>query len=366
VTEHNDPQLNQFVTKVMDMSPEPPAYPGTVVAAPETKKRFPTWTLAPVAAALVLFALIPIGLRSGDGGDESALPPISSTTVGSDLANTEAIDNTSPAPTVDAERNTLTATPSTVAPGSVISIDFTGTDTARSDLWWMDRFDYAAQEWFSGYVMWSDRGETGMSSAEAAVVSVIIPEPNLTDGGPDRLTLPVGIPLGTYRVCTSISDGPCALLEVSDEAAPNTTIPSNDEVIVDEVHTPEFALVHAVPSDATIIATPFAFLIGPDADLVAIADGYIAEGETLPNGFYLRPQPTFGDVELEPSAEFKAFVVDPSDASLAIELSFDEWVAWVLPKPGGTPASDPDSAMYVHLTYDSDGRVLTITEQYIP
>ena len=365
MTEHNDPQLNQFVTKVMDMSPEPPVYPGTVVATLEPRKRFATWMWAPVAAAVVLVALIPIAIRAGDGA-EIAATGLTSTTAGTDQANTEAIDNTSPAPTVGAERNTLVAIPSTVSPGSVIEIDFAGINTPRSDLWWMDRFDYSQQEWFSEFVLWSDRGDTGMSWAQAAVVTVLVPEPTITDPGPDRLGLPSGIPLGTYRVCTSVSGGPCALLEISDAGVPDTTIPPSDDPIRDPSSAPDFALVTAVPGDATIIATPFQFLVGPDADLVAIADGFIAEGDTLPNGFYLRPQSQLGDFELEPAAGFRAFVVDPEDPSLTIELTYQEWVSWVLPKPAGIPGSDPEPAMYVHLTYDVSGRVLTITEQYIP
>lgn len=365
MTEHNDPQLNRFVTKVMDMAPEPPVYPGTVVVTPEPRKRFAMWVWAPIAAAVVLVALIPIALMSDDGG-EIAATGFTSTTVGTDQSNTDAIDSTSPAPIVEAERNTLVATPSTVAPGSVIEIDFTETDTPRSDLWWMDRFDYSQQEWFSEFVLWSDRGQTGMSWAKAAVVTVLIPEPTITDDGPDRLMLPSGIPLGTYRVCTSVSGGPCALLEVSDEGSPNTTIPPDDGFILDGSFVPEFALVSGVPGDNMIIASPFEFLIGPDADLVAIADGFIADGEVLPNGFYLRPRPDLGDFELEPAPGFRAFVVDPGDASLTIELTFPEWVSWILPKPGGVPGPDPEPAMYVHLTYDANGRVLTITEQYIP
>jgi hypothetical protein len=146
---------------------------------------------------------------------------------------------------------------------------------------------------------------------------------------------------------------------------PNTTIPPFDDEIVTPTN-PEFGLLATVPGDGTIIVAPYQFLIGPDADQVAIEDGFIAEGETLPNGFYLRPLLGGNATEVMPSPDFEATVLDPNDPSITITLTFDEWVSWVLPKPGGTPGSGPGIEMYGYLTYDTDGRVLTITEQYIP
>lgn len=370
MTEHNDPKMNQFVTKVMEMAPDAPAYPAPVVATPERTKRFPTWIWAPVAAVVVLLAIVPIALRSGDSGEIVATGNPSTTIVNNGQTDTGAIDIVSPAPTIDAERNTLTAVVATVSPGSVVELDFTGDkNVPRSEVYWMDRFDYAQQQWFSEYVLWSDRAEGGMRSATSAAVTIAVPEPTVNVEGFDHITVPsVPFQLGTYRVCVALisADTPCALLEVTDAmVVPNTTIPPFDDAVVVPAE-PDFGLLATFPGDDRIIVVPYQFLIGPDADQVAIEDGYIAAGETLPNGFYLRPLLNGSATELEPSADFEATVLDPNDPSITIALTFDEWVSWVLPKPGGTPGSGPGIEMYGYLTYDTDGRVLTITEQYIP
>lgn len=360
----NDPTINQFVTKVMEMAPEPPAYPGVVVATEEPARRFPAWVWAPVAAVLVLAVIVPIALRSGNGDGITAAGVTSTTIQQTDLAGAESIDTVSPAPAVESERNVLVAAPTTVGPGGLVEIDFTGERVqARSDVFWMDRFDYSEQAWISEFVLWSDRSEGGMSSAASAVVTIAVPEPTITEAGVDRVTIPTGLQLGTYRVCVALvtSTTPCVLLEVSDASVPNTTIPPQ---VVGEPgpFTPDFGLLAALPGDGTLIATPYQLLIGPDADRVAIGDGVIEDGETLPNGFYLKPMLGGSAVELEPAPGFVAVVLDPGDPSVEIELSFDEWVSWVQPKPGAASVGD----LYAFLEYDTDGRVTAITQQYVP
>jgi len=88
---NTDPQITEFVTKVMDMSPEAPIFPETVVAVtPPARRRLAPWMWAPLAAATAVLVIAPIALRGGGDGDEFAGVP-----VGSGQAVTE--ENTSDA-----------------------------------------------------------------------------------------------------------------------------------------------------------------------------------------------------------------------------------------------------------------------------
>ena len=372
MNELHDPQIAGLVTKIVEMAPDAPAYPETVIAKPVPSRRFPNWVWAPAAAAAVMLIMIPIALRSGWGDDPFpvASSPNTSTTViaQTNLAGNDSIDSTSPAPAVEAERNTLVLGPNSVEPGGRVVINFSaGSNVARSELYWMDRFDYTEQAWISEWVLWSNRADGGIFYAQSAIVTVLIPEPNLTDDGPDAIQVPPGSSLGTYRVCVSVPNGACGLLEVTDAdaSAPVTTLPPFDDEVT-YTATPDFARVIAVPGDGVLIATPYQFLTGSDAVLVAIADGFITHGETLANGFYLKPLLGGNSSKLVPAPQFAATVLDPNDPSVEVILTFDEWVSWVAPKPGGAPGSLAEPEMWAYLTYDALGRVLTLKQQYLP
>ena len=87
---HNDPRIAEFVTKVMDMAPEAPAYPAEVVPAPLlVRRKVAPWLWAPAAAVAVLLAVAPIALRSG-GGDETTVLPFGSDQAANDTVSPDA------------------------------------------------------------------------------------------------------------------------------------------------------------------------------------------------------------------------------------------------------------------------------------
>ena len=124
---NTDPQITEFVTKVMDMSPEAPIFPETVVAVtPPARRRLAPWMWAPLAAATAVLVIAPIALRGGDGDEFAGVP------VGSGQAVTE--ENTSdasPDPVIDLGsladieqgRNTLSLDAAAVVPGGTLVVD---------------------------------------------------------------------------------------------------------------------------------------------------------------------------------------------------------------------------------------------------
>lgn len=366
---HTDPDITGFVTKVMEMTPDAPPYPERVIARETAPKRLPSWAWAPIGAVAVLLVLVPIAMQ-GDSADVPELPfAASPPTADEDHAADNVINAPNVVPDVEAERNTLVFTPAVVAQGGELLVDFNGANNMpRSSLFWMDRFDYDEQQWFSEWILWSDRCDDCPSFAYAAAITVLAPEPDVVIDGTDRLTLPTDLPLGTYRVCVGAGDGGCGVFEISDEGSDlprEPTIISEDpltEVPFQGAPGPEFGAVFATVGSDMIVVAPYEFLIGPDADLVAIADGFIGEGEELPNGFYIRPIPDGVQVELEPSDGFEALVVNPADSSAQITLDFAGWVDWY--QTNGGP--DDGQGMWMYLTYSQDGKISTLTEQYVP
>lgn len=380
-----DPQITEFVTKVMDMSPEAPMFPETVVAvAPPVRRRLAPWMWAPLAAAAAVLVIAPIAIRgAGDGDEFAGVPAGASQTVAEDDtsgASTDPIIGEDPVvPEVDQARNTLSLDPTVVAPGGTLTVDFSGEENAaiRSDLFWMDRFDYLENQWFAEWIMWSDRSAGGARSAPTASTSVIVPPLDITEEGDDRFLIPIGIPLGTYRLCIGTTDGACGVFEISDEVLSGSPdrpfdgpVEPIDEITVDPAFglvTPSFGHVALDPSNLSVVVTPAQWLIGPDAELVARSDGFIGPDEDLPNGFYLRITPDVSPVEIELSPDFTASVASSEDPSIHIVISRDEWIEWMATQIwSGEPIAAGFGGPFMHLTYDQDGLILTVTDQYIP
>jgi len=365
---HTDPQITEFVTKVMDMAPEAPIFPGTVVAkAPASRKRVASWIWAPLAAAAAVLVIAPIALRGGDG-DETAGLPFGSEQVETDTqtpaASTDPILGDDPVlPVIDGERNVLSLTPVVVGPGGTIVIDFSGgRNSPRSDLFWMDRFDYDEQQWFSVWILWSDRSADGARSGATATTSVIVPPLDIVDEGSDTLLLPSELPLGTYRVCIGVTDGDCGVFEISDEQLGSSgPIDTPVDLVRDGVANPSFGMVVLEPSSLSVVLTPAEWLIGPDAVLVARSDGFIGPEEDLPNGFYLRENPEAAVVELDAGPDVLVVLVDAGDPALQRSLSLAEWASEL-----GDRTADDLYPMFFHVIYDADGRLVELTQQYIP
>lgn len=117
-------------------------------------------------------------------------------------------------------------------------------------------------------------------------------------------------------------------------------------------------------TETTVTFDPAAMLFGPEADQAAREDGAIAEGETLPGGFYVS-NPDRDEVTLSVAADFRAVLlsvdsIDPSPASPAEFRRFLE-AGGVAP---GLYAGDPATTPY-WLT-SLDGTVIQIEQQYLP
>ena len=368
---HSDPQIAEFVTKVMEMAPAPPTFPETVVAvAPAARRGFAPWMWAPVAAAAAVLVIAPIALRGGgDDGDFAGVPVASqaATDENTSDASIDPINGGGPVvPEVEQERNTLSLDVAAIAPGGIIVVDFSGGDNAmaRSDLFWMDRFGYAERQWFAEWILWSDRSDGGARFAPAASTSVIVPPLYITEDGYDSLLIPTDLPLGTYRVCIGTTHGACGVFEVSDEIVPSSADGPADgpvEPIGIVVAGPSFGRVALAPSNLAVVLTPAEWLIGPDAVLVARSDGFIGPDEDLPNDFYLRMNPSAITVELAVGPDAQVTVTDLADPSVQQVLTFAEWAALLEAQAVGLIGP-----IFVHLTYDADGSVLTIAEQYVP
>lgn len=125
--------------------------------------------------------------------------------------------------------------------------------------------------------------------------------------------------------------------------------------------TPEFGFLTPGVGEFSglLLVVPAQWLTGGEATLAAREDGFIGEGEDLPNGFYIRPLEESGEVWLEPSSNFEAMVYPADDPSELLNVGYDEWLTVVLNDPTGPGA-------YVHLTYDRDGRVATVDQQFVP
>jgi hypothetical protein len=376
---HKDTDIAGFVTKVMEMAPDAPAYPEPAIVSETAKRRMPSWAWPPVAAVAVLLVVVPISMRGGTSNVPELPFTAAPQTESGDQSTDLVIDDPAVIPDVEAERNTLVfgdqnpVGPVTISQGGQLLVDFTGENNkARSALFWMDRFDYAGQQWLYEWILWSDRCDDCSQfvhaiTINAATITVLTPEADVVIDGFDRLTIPTDLPLGTYRVCVGAGDGGCGVFEVSDEGSgvPGELVPISaeppTEVPFPSDPTPEFGAVALTPEAGVIVVTPHQFLIGPDAALIAIADGFIGEGEELPNGFYIRPILEGIEIELEIAGDFEAFVVDPTDPDEQITLDFADWVDWF--QTSGGPQAQ---TIWMYLTYTEDGKVSSLTEQYTP
>lgn len=141
----------------------------------------------------------------------------------------------------------------------------------------------------------------------------------------------------------------------------------------------EFAFLTSLAGDE-LIADYAQWLTGDEADRAAIEDGEIAEGESVPNGYYIRnvnPQlrtlPVADDVTI--------FLPTPAIGPVTmVPVSVDEWLS--LFDEDGTPRNpeSPGEMQEPHfgyfgagmegfaywLTLDVDGNVFQITGQYRP
>lgn len=182
------------------------------------------------------------------------------------------------------------------------------------------------------------------------------------DGG--AFTHEVDLVAGTNEI--TIDDGTATVYTVS--YVPDGTV--------------EFAFLREVSADE-IVADYAQWLTGEEADRAAIEDGFIEEGESVPNGYYIRNQNTqLRTLPLDP-----AFNVNlPTAASGPVENVIVSVTGWLgLFKDDGTPwdldaGDEPPVWEEPHfgyfgaglntfgywLTMNEDGEVLQVTGQYTP
>ena len=339
MTNHHDQRLRELTFKLMHMAPDAPPFPETPMTtlAPQRtpkKQEIPprkrTWNGLAVAAgafALVLLIALPTMLLRGGGTDPT--PP---------ATNPPATTATTAAPTTS-----MAPTTTSVVPTSTLPIDVT---PVISDLW------------------------TDLPGGAPVDGAIVVASPLVINGTSipvidDFFEANVDLTPGFNEI--SIGDG-AAVFEV-------TYIPDG---------TVEFAFLTNVADDE-IIADYAQWLTGDEANRAAIEDGDIPEGDTVPNGYYIRNQnsqlralPLAGDASIMlPTSAFGSVEVTP--------VTVADWLA--LFKPDGSPwnpgaGDEPPPSSYTEphfgyfgagdvefgywLTLDTDGTVVQIVGQYRP
>lgn len=141
----------------------------------------------------------------------------------------------------------------------------------------------------------------------------------------------------------------------------------------------EFAFLTSVAADE-VMADYAQWLTGDEADQAAIEDGEIAEGESVPNGYYIRNvNPQLRTLTMADGVTF--FLPTPAAGPVTmVPVQLDEWLA--LFAEDGTPRDPGSVEAYPEphfgyfgagtegfgywLTLDADGNVVQITGQYRP
>ncbi len=146
--------------------------------------------------------------------------------------------------------------------------------------------------------------------------------------------------------------------------------------------TVEFAFLTEV-SDTEIVADYAQWLTGEEADQAAIEDGEIPEGETMPNGYYIRNQnPQLRTLPVSPDVTI--WLPTPAIGSVTmVTLPLEQWLSlfsedgtpWDVETGEEPPVTDEPHFGYFGagwvgnpywLTLDADGVVIQIVGQYRP
>ncbi|CAN5859047.1 hypothetical protein BH23ACT4_BH23ACT4_02750 [soil metagenome] len=137
----------------------------------------------------------------------------------------------------------------------------------------------------------------------------------------------------------------------------------------------EFAYVVEVETSddgAIVVTADYAqFLTGEEANQAAIEDGFIVEGETVPNDYYIvNENPQLRELELDPDAPIVLNVcfVD-GECVTQVRVSVEQWVELL---NGGTPDGLGEgfqwygqAALPYWLILDGE-TIIGIEEQYLP
>jgi hypothetical protein len=356
MTDHHDVKLRELTFKLMHMAPDAPPFPETPMTTltpqrapekPTTPPRRRTWSGPAVAAgafALVLLIALPAVLLRGDEVDPT--PPATNPPATTEAPPTTQVPATTTPPTTQAP--TSTPPPTTLAPAPITEL-------------WADLPGGALLD--GATVIETPLVFTGRAqgASEVSVNGAIVP---VVD---DFFEASVDLTPGLNEI--SIGEGATAtLFEV-------TYIPAG---------TVEFAFLTNVSGDE-IVADYAQWLTGDEADQAAIEDGEIPEGDTVPNGYYIRNQnPQLRTLPLASDAA----VMLPTSALGSVEVTpvaAADWLA--LFKPDGTPwnpaagdeapasnYSEPhfgyfgagDVEFGYWLTLDGEGTVVQVVGQYRP
>ena len=166
------------------------------------------------------------------------------------------------------------------------------------------------------------------------------------------------------RTLTAIGLILLSACESTASTPPNTTPPAPTAVTtLPQVE--QFAFVRAIDG-SEIRYDPARMLTGEEAVEAAQADGNLAEGETLPNDFYIsNPDPDESVAALDPNGSYILIGFDANGALADRQLSLDEMVAAL----NGT---DPEAfygiipgAVPIILTLEGD-MVVGARQQYLP
>lgn len=160
----------------------------------------------------------------------------------------------------------------------------------------------------------------------------------------------------TLGACSSSSTGETSL-PPADNSVP-TDSPAHD--LADGV---TFAWVRGLTGDGFLI-DPAEMLSGEEARLAAVEDGFIGEGEDLPNDFYIRDADDHTSVvAAAPDAEYALMLFDDGTPT-ETTVSYDEFVA-------ALEGANPDVYGVVEgvipamVTIDG-GTVTSIIQTYLP
>lgn len=199
-----------------------------------------------------------------------------------------------------------------------------------------------------------------------ALLVVAIALAACSSGGVDQATS-TAPPTTVPETTTTTTQAP----ETTTTTVPETT--TTTEPLPEGVR--EFAYVVAVDTsddgDIVVTADYAQFLTGEEAIQAAMEDGFIVEGETVPNDYYIvNENPRLRELELDPDAPIvlNACFVD-GECVTQVRVTIDQWVALL---DGVTPEGLSDgfqwygqAALPYWLILDGE-TIIGVEEQYLP
>jgi hypothetical protein len=141
---------------------------------------------------------------------------------------------------------------------------------------------------------------------------------------------------------------------------------SGSAPIADGRHFGYVRSVDAAASPATIDVDVAEFLIGEEASAAAVEDGVIAEGEAVPNDYYVRnPEDDVLTLDVAPDVRV-THVQCPGSCTEGIPGQFDEFAASFADTSEKTLMDEYRGSQSQYWVTARDGEIAAIDEQYLP